>query len=191
MSEVKHGISGTSYKNGRCDCSECYEAHRKHQNKYWAEQKSLIQSGEKNIPHGVITGYSRGCRCDACKVANAEYQRAYRKRRRQQVQDGVEMEHGTTVGYGFGCRCLPCRAVNFCMDNKIPRENVAMIMALYEDHDGCCEICGVASASLFIDHDHATGRVRGLLCSTCNSGIGFLRDSVDLLESAIRYLQRG
>jgi Recombination endonuclease VII len=56
-----------------------------------------------------------------------------------------------------------------------------------------CSIC----RSLFgefnfpcVDHCHRNGNIRGLLCRTCNSGIGHLKDSVRLLKSAIKYLER-
>lgn len=56
--------------------------------------------------------------------------------------------------------------------------------------DGCA-ICGtvpVPPKVLRIDHDHQTGRVRGLLCDTCNCGIGHLKDDKKNLASAIQYL---
>ena len=40
-----------------------------------------------------------------------------------------------------------------------------------------------------IDHDHKTGRIRGLLCQSCNHLLGKAHDSVELLQSAIEYLQ--
>lgn len=52
-----------------------------------------------------------------------------------------------------------------------------------------CWICDGAPKA--IDHDHITGKVRGLLCLSCNTGLGQFRDSTALLGSAIRYLQRG
>lgn len=42
-----------------------------------------------------------------------------------------------------------------------------------------------------IDHDHSTGQIRGLLCNACNKGLGLFHDSIDILESAKRYLQNG
>jgi len=60
------------------------------------------------------------------------------------------------------------------------------------EHQGWkCAICGREMRnSLVMDHDHITGKPRGLLCHVCNSGLGFLQDSVTLLESALTYVKR-
>jgi hypothetical protein len=58
---------------------------------------------------------------------------------------------------------------------------------------GRCAICGqndpAPHKSLTVDHDHATGDIRGLLCFHCNAGLGHFRDNAQLLDSAIAYLQ--
>lgn len=55
-----------------------------------------------------------------------------------------------------------------------------------------CAICGegVGEGKQFaVDHDHETGRIRGLLCHRCNLGIGYFRDYPSLLRSAAFYLE--
>lgn len=55
-----------------------------------------------------------------------------------------------------------------------------------------CKICCVTITikSLVVDHDHETGKLRGLLCSQCNRGLGLLKDDPAVIRSAIRYLTR-
>ena len=54
---------------------------------------------------------------------------------------------------------------------------------------GCCAICRTSQPSLFVDHDHLTGAVRGLLCRNCNLALGYMRDDINLLASAAQYLR--
>ena len=53
-----------------------------------------------------------------------------------------------------------------------------------------CKICGGTQSTkgLVVDHDHKTGVVRGILCSHCNSGLGFFKDNVQVLLNAVAYL---
>lgn len=68
-----------------------------------------------------------------------------------------------------------------------------------EDYDalvigqrGECRICKVhqdtLKLNLHVDHDHTTGKVRGLLCENCNRGLGMFKDSAEILAKAIDYL---
>lgn len=68
---------------------------------------------------------------------------------------------------------------------------VADYQALLDKQGGTCALCGVPPADgrrLAVDHDHVTGRVRGLLCQRCNGGLGALGDDVAGLQRAIAYL---
>ncbi len=56
--------------------------------------------------------------------------------------------------------------------------------------EGRCAICNAAPDKLYVDHDHVTGDVRGLLCLKCNSGLGMFCDSVTSLVAAARYIER-
>jgi Recombination endonuclease VII len=62
-------------------------------------------------------------------------------------------------------------------------------------HKANCEICNVLASEtvrgiLYIDHDHATGKYRGLLCDDCNQAISRLKDSVQIVMNAAKYLER-
>jgi hypothetical protein len=73
--------------------------------------------------------------------------------------------------------------------------SVEQYSKMVEDQQGLCKICRKNEShrtstrfNLFVDHDHTTGKVRGLLCHHCNVGLGHFEDNRELLERAIRYL---
>lgn len=62
--------------------------------------------------------------------------------------------------------------------------------AMVESQCGLCAVCATfPPRGLCVDHDHSTGKVRGLLCSQCNSMLGMAKDDVAILHAAIAYLE--
>jgi hypothetical protein len=110
-------------------------------------------------------------------LAHAEHckahSRAWRKTHTGQVRArnikkrGLSCQEFSSMVEAQGGRCLIC--------NKKPDVNAASINYRV----------------LHIDHDHQTGKVRGLLCSNCNKGLGFFHDDPTLLVAASTYLRRG
>lgn len=70
--------------------------------------------------------------------------------------------------------------------------NVADAACAYVRQGRACAICRRSTDwwDLVFDHNHASGRFRGLLCGTCNTGIGLLGDSPETLRLAVSYLQK-
>ncbi len=93
---------------------------------------------------------------------------------------------------GFSTCCAKCHNLKKFGINSLEYE------LLYEKQDGKCAICNNPETandknkselrSLAVDHDLVTGKVRGLLCTNCNIGLGHLKDNVSILEEAINYL---
>lgn len=66
--------------------------------------------------------------------------------------------------------------------------------ALSKQQRNACAICEThredLSKPLFVDHNHSTKKVRGLLCMSCNIALGNFQDNPEILDMAIRYLER-
>jgi hypothetical protein len=60
---------------------------------------------------------------------------------------------------------------------------------LLKSNNGMCHLCNVRKA-VCTDHDHKTNKVRGRLCSTCNTGLGKLGDTLESLQAAVQYLSK-
>lgn len=73
-------------------------------------------------------------------------------------------------------------------------------LVLYNSQQGRCKICDIflelpgntkekRHLAGVVDHNHETGKVRGILCLNCNTGIGHLQDDMDVVEKAYKYLK--
>lgn len=63
--------------------------------------------------------------------------------------------------------------------------------SMLKTQNGVCATCGRADKTMLsVDHDHVTGKVRGLLCRNCNSALGFVKDDPKILWKMIIYLKK-
>ncbi len=115
---------------------------------------------------------------------------------------GHDAEHWTILPSGLAV-CLKCKRENAAkyrlenrerirFKNRLSRYSmlVSEFEALWEKQRGACSICGMLfeDDNYRIDHDHETGRVRGLLCASCNTAMGLFKDAPAVLLNAVRYL---
>lgn len=106
-----------------------------------------------------------------CKECSRAYTKAWYK----------ENKNGYT-----GKAKLAMRKYNYKTRYDLPEE---LINHLVEDNTGNCTICGNKTV-LHIDHCHATGNYRGLLCRNCNLMLGYSKDNMNTLKNAIEYLNK-
>jgi len=83
----------------------------------------------------------------------------------------------------------------YCSKSEIPfKQRKEAWIRLFKEQDGCCAICKIHQSELdkrlCIDHNHKTGKIRGLLCGNCNSTIGFAKEHISNLIRAIGYLRK-
>ncbi|MFD0313882.1 endonuclease VII domain-containing protein [Streptomyces flavalbus] len=151
-----------------------------------------------------LDGLQRHCRDCASEYHRARQQTLGRKvRPKVEVPEGYklclkcgeikphsEWHRNATASDGLSTRCKTCRAAegraghlkrHYGLTEAERDEMVASQM-------GLCPIC-LAAPAVHVDHCHKTGRVRGVLCFNCNSGLGLLRDNPEAMNRAADYLE--
>lgn len=117
-----------------------------------------------------------------------------------------EFGANSSAKWGYSTQCRECigRAASFDKDAKRARARMnnygigpdahAQLLA---SQGGVCAICGKLprkehgrGSLLHVDHDHKTGVVRGLLCVSCNTGLGRFDDDAEILRRAADYVSR-
>jgi len=115
--------------------------------------------------------------------------------------EGKPHSCGSTLKYtkNAGCvRCLLDRAKNaeyqrgIQLRTKFGITKVEYDLLLSKQHNKCA-ICGMYwdknQKQFSVDHNHQTGKIRGILCMACNLGIGQFKENLELLKLACKYLE--
>jgi hypothetical protein len=108
-----------------------------------------------------------------------------------EVKDKTEENFNLSEKSKFGFRrlCKECNKISQRKNHLV--RNYKLTVEEYdkmvESQNSKCLICE-NQTKLFVDHDHSTGLVRGLLCDTCNRGIGYLKENKNNFLNSIKYL---
>jgi len=128
--------------------------------------------------------------CSQCKKCKNKQKRQYRQRNREKIRQGDHKYYRQNRGK---CRNAQRDRRYGLISGQYDR--------MFKQQRGLCAICGLPEVAkqkngvvdLSVDHNHNTDRVRGLLCTKCNSAIGSLKTDnfgTQLLHHAIRYLEK-
>lgn len=66
----------------------------------------------------------------------------------------------------------------------------SIVLSLLRSNNGYCDICKKELNKKYVDHCHSSGKVRGILCFSCNIALGHANDDIEVLKSMISYLRR-
>lgn len=118
----------------------------------------------------ALTGRGKNYWCKSCQK---KYSEKYRNDKRAKVREANRQSH-LKREYGLTAEAHK---------------------ALLESHNNKCAICRAdkdwgGRKYLSVDHDHKTGKVRGVLCNSCNVALGLLKDDPQRLRAAADYLDR-
>ena len=99
-------------------------------------------------------------------------------KKRQQSDKGKKQSRRASRKYGKS----PKGRLNMKKGNLKHRYNITLKQReqMYTNQDGCCAICGeaVPYSKIVTDHNHNTGKIRGLLCRGCNVGMGWFDNKI-------------
>ncbi|MGX1674735.1 endonuclease domain-containing protein [Streptomyces sp. NPDC055400] len=148
-----------------------------------------------------------------CRECVAEYSAAHYRRRREAVgkavREKVDVSSGhklcrtcgeikphsdwhrnATASDGLSTRCKVCRAIQGRGDHLKRKHGITEVERdeLIASQMGICCICRAAPAA-HVDHCHETGRVRGVLCFSCNAALGQFKDRPDAIRRAAAYVE--
>lgn len=116
---------------------------------------------------------------------------------------------GTTLKWVSKCACVECGKSKNRLERQTPEYKNARkhydlnrryglskeeYNKLLDQFEHRCAICDVEASKLkkglCVDHDHTTGKIRGLLCDRCNRGLGMFQDDIKMLQNATLYLSQ-
>jgi hypothetical protein len=176
------------FSSGPTGEGELASEHRKQYMKDWwassPERRSrynneFLQRRKRAFEDGTIKRVSEK-RCSICKT----------------VKSADKFYLSNTNKNGLHGWCKPCSDQRTVENGRKRLHGLtpAEYQEMYVRQDGRCAICSVTEPragrkSFCVDHDHGTGKVRGLLCTRCNTMIGNARDDVAILRAAIAFLE--
>lgn len=129
-------------------------------------------------------------RCKECRKVSEREQRIRNREQRLRYQAEWDKQHpGAKAAYARKSwrNYSPERIQEIILKTryKLSREQYQAM-----EQQGCCKICGKPTEKLVVDHKHdESGKVRGLLCRLCNSGIGHFQENESIMVAAIAYLR--
>jgi hypothetical protein len=184
------------FKSGKFECQRCNQVQKLSSFSVHKQGRLGIETTCKNCKQYMKdkrdkeSGSLRKCRCCGTEARNVD-----------ELDLFVKTKNGKFGRYNL---CKKCHSLDDSMkrhNNSLEKRvkkfgiSVEQYNAFIEKQNNSCAICNKhkdefsgRGNNFHIDHCHTSGKVRGLLCSNCNTGLGQFKDNIKSLENAIQYL---
>lgn len=137
------------------------------------EEKSLEDFHMDRTRRDGLTYWCKSCRSNSIKDYRSRNREKYNSYSKKWRRSNPEAEYAIVLRSRYGL-------------------TLEGYMSILEEQKYGCAICGLVPKDgdkrLHVDHDHKTGKVRGLLCNNCNTALGFLEDDSKRIEKMLSYL---
>jgi hypothetical protein len=154
---------------------------REQRKEYWKKNKVILL--EKNKAWKAANPEIVKSRKKKWDIENNEHKKRYKKEWNAQNKEHVhsynQMRKNSDSHYDVKRHLKEVYGISLEEYNEILAKQ-----------SGVCAICGEEThrKKLFVDHDHDSGAIRGLLCQQCNTALGMVSDNIDTLSTMISYL---
>ena len=162
-------------------CTKCNSA--KEDNEYYKQRGKLYSSCKSCKKKQVNKNYVHHPRqlkkdktivkqcCSTCEVIKPISDYSFRRKR------GIYLTN-----------CKACQRIK----QVVKTYNVSAEKAISLMNNHTCGICksDVYGQNQHVDHDHSTGKARDILCNNCNRAIGYFQEDIDILNNAIKYINK-
>lgn len=134
--------------------------------------------------------------CKTCSSRNREHKKLYdleyRRKNKEKIKEYYKKHYNKKIKPTREKKTKEQNRENWLrLKYNLTKEQY---QELIKNQNNKCAICKISQSELsyplFIDHEHKTDKVRGLLCRTCNTGLGSMQDNIEILQNAIEYLKK-
>lgn len=179
----------SAVKNGCGNCRACQQLYTSAYQKANPEKSRAY--GRASYRRNLETARARGRKKqNARRAAQPEATKEYQRRYYRAAPPAVKAKMAASSASWRARNPERVRARDLAKYGLTPAEYDRILAT----QGGGCACCGSkknkSGRRMFVDHDHSTGAVRGLLCHHCNAGIGHLGDTLEGVKRAVAYLER-
>jgi len=159
-----------------------------------AHNKAYYEANREKVLERMRSNYDKERKAEIAKRHYEKHKDAILERNKKWREDNKEKLASIDKNW----RSLPVNILKTREGRILKTYNISLeeLSEMIDSQRGCCKICGKSlidpdsNRNYDIDHNHETGKVRGLLCTKCNTALGLMFEDIKALEAMITYIKQ-